>query len=103
MWQNLKCEDSKTPNATLIKNQKSDKTIKNLNFTRRKKNLKCDKIQKLKMWQNKNKKANIKMWKAQNLKMWQNSKTENVTKIKNSKFDKTRKLNMWQKLEIKMW
>ena len=45
------------------------------------KNMKCDKIQKLKMWQN--------------------SRTQNVTKLNHSKFDKTKELKY--NFFLKMW
>ena len=74
MWQN-----AKTLNVTKLKNS---------NYGKTQKNIKCVESQK-KKWQN----LKLKMWQT---KKETKLKTQNVTRLKHSKCDKTQKLKMWQ-------
>ena len=67
----------------------SPKNLKQKKFTKKNQNVTKPKTQIYKI-------EKLKCDKTQKLKMWQNSKTWNVTKLKNSKCDKTQKLKMWQ-------
>ena len=105
MWQNSESQCDKNPKLKMLDNWKSQNVLKMKNLqcgeTQKlkmfKKKLKkhkmwqnpeykCDKIPKLKLWQN---------WKSQNVRkknqkilMWQNSETQNVIKLKTSKCHK---------------
>ena len=112
---------------TTLQKLKVLQKAKTQNVTKHK-NSECDKLQKLRMWQNPQfdetqnvtKLKKIKMrqlknpncGKTQKLQMWQNSITENVTKLNNSNWDKTKKnqyvaklknLNLGKTQKLKMW
>ena len=78
MWQNSKCDNSKTQNVTKIRMWQL-------------KNSKCDKTIKLKMWQTSRtqKETKLKNSKCDKTQEWKKKSTQNVT---------TQKLKMWQSL-----